>query len=136
MFGALTEMRKYRTEFDFGTNWSDKLSDAAAEEFRLEEREEELLAAVASLNGKKDRDSIGKLQKITGYDFKTKGTEKVEHKDGLLDLVRKRLSVIRAAMPTLTRAAQAYINEHLQVPCERDIFMQRQKEAAQEKILR
>src|SRR5579871_5550939 len=39
------EMRLYRDEFSFRGNAAEKLSEATAEEFRLEERERELLAA-------------------------------------------------------------------------------------------
>jgi len=129
------EMRNFKTEFDLGNNWPQKLSEAAAEEFRLEEREEELISLADSLKNKRDETSSAKFVKIVGRAFKSKITETVEHQDGLLDTVRNRLSVIREAMPKLTRAAQAYLQEQSQVPTEGQIFQQRKRQEASERIL-
>lgn len=130
------EQRNYRMEFDYQTNWSEKLSASIAEEFRLEERETELLSVADSLKGKSDEESRGKLLKILGRDFKSKITLGVEHENGLLDTVRGRLSVIRSQMSTLVRAADAYLAEAKNVPSEGQIFQQRKRESQAEKILR
>jgi hypothetical protein len=134
------EMRNYKTEFDLGCNWAAKLSEITAEELRLEEREEELLSAAEQLKGKRDEESQGKLTKILGYNFPTNATKHLdrptpEHKDGLLDVVRNRLTVIREAIPKLVRAAQAYLQEQSQVPTEGQIFQQRKRQEASERIL-
>jgi hypothetical protein len=129
-------MRDYRTEFDLGTNWSAKLSEFIAEEFRLEERETELNTLAESIKGKSDEVSREKLRRILGYDFKSKITLQAEHRDGLIDLVKNRLAEIRKALPTLTRAADSYLQEELNVPTEGMIFQQRKQQDNTEKILR
>jgi hypothetical protein len=129
-------MRDYRTEFDLGTNWSAKLSEFIAEEFRLEERETELLSVADSLKGKRDEVSREKLARILGYDFKSKITLQASHRDGLLDTVKNRLAEIRKALPTLTRAADSYLQEQVNVPTEGMIFQQRKQQDNAEKILR
>lgn len=134
-------MRDYKFEFDCAANWSQRLSDATAEEFRLEEREKELISVAASLELKRDEESRVKFKTILGYDFPTNATRHldrptIEHKDGLIDVVRKRLAEIRSNMPTLVRAAQAYLDEAKNVPSEGTIFQQRKREAEREKILR
>lgn len=129
------EMRNYKSEFDLGNNWSQKLSEATAEEFRLEEREEELLSVADSLKDKRDEESRAKFVKIVGRDFRSKITETIEHQDGMLDQVRNRLSLIRENMPKLVRAAQAYLQEQATVPPDSLIYQQRKKMDALERIL-
>jgi hypothetical protein len=133
-------MRDYRTEFCYGTNWSQKLSEATAEEYRLEAREKELLSVAESLKGKRDEASSTKLRTIFGYDFRTNTTKHLdhptmEHKDGLIDIVRNRLAALRHDMPRLVRAAQAYLEEQKNVPTEGQIFQQRLKEDRDARIL-
>jgi hypothetical protein len=130
------DMRAYKSEFDYRTNWPQKLSDVTAEEAMLEGREQELLSVAESLKDKRDAESRDKFAKIMGYDFKAKGTEKLEHHDGLLDVVRQRLAEINLAMPKLVNAAQAYLDEQGNVPSEELIFQQRRRESSLEKILR
>jgi hypothetical protein len=129
------QMRHYRTEFDLGTNWSEKLSGMIAEEFRLEEREQELLTVAESLKGKRDEESQGKLLKIFGRDFKSKVTEQITHQDGLLDVVRNRLAEIRKAMPVLVRSADVYLAEAKNVPTDGQIFQQRKRDERAARIL-
>jgi len=133
-------MRDYKTEFDYSANWSAKLSETTEEEYRLEQREKELLTVAESLKDKRDEESRVKLRTILGYDFRTNATKHLdrpdyEHKDGLIDVVRKRLAEIRDLMPNLVRSAQAYLDEQRNVPSEGQIFQQRKREAEREKIL-
>jgi hypothetical protein len=135
------EMRDYREEFNYQANWSAKLSEATEEEYRLEQREKELLTVAESFKGKRDEDSQLKLRTIFGYDFRTNATKHLdsptlEHKDGLIDVVRKRLAEIRSLMPNLVRAAQAYLDEQRNVPSEGQIFKQRKKQEDADRILR
>jgi hypothetical protein len=111
------------------------LSAATAEEFRLEERERELLTVAESLKGKRDDGSRDKLVRILGLDFRSKITEQITHQDGLLDVVRNRLTEIRAAMPRLVRSAEAYLLEEKQVPSEGLIFSQRKRDEKAARIL-
>jgi hypothetical protein len=129
------EMRNYKTEFDLGCNWPQRLSAATAEEYRLEERERELLSVTESLKGKRDDGSRDKLVRILGLDFRSKITEQITHQDGLLDVVRNRLTEIRAAMPRLVRSAEAYLLEEKQVPSEGLIFSQRKRDEKAARIL-
>jgi hypothetical protein len=134
-------MRDYKAEFDYAANWSAKLSEATEEEYRLEEREKELLSVAESLKDNRDEESRVKVRTILGYDFRTAATKHLdrpdyEHKDGLIDVVRNRLAEIRSAMPNLVRAAQGYLDERNNVPSEGQIFQQRKKEQDAERILR
>jgi hypothetical protein len=106
-----------------------------AEEFRLEEREQELLTVAESLKGKRDEESQGKLLKIFGRDFKSKVTEQITHQDGLLDVVRNRLAEIRKAMPVLVRSADVYLAEAKNVPTDGQIFQQRKRDERAARIL-
>jgi hypothetical protein len=129
------EMRNYRTEFDLGCNWPRRLSDATAEEFRLEERERELHTVADSLKGRRDDGSLDKLVRILGRDFRSKITEQITHQDGLLDVVRNRLAEIRSNMPRLVHAVESFLLEEKQVPSEGLIFSQRHRDEKAARIL-
>lgn len=139
------EQRLYHDEFYLRGNASEKLSEVTAEEFRLEERDRELLAAADFAkepnNGMSREQREGNLTKIFGYDFPTNATRHLdrptmEHKPGLLDIVRARLAEIRTEMPKLVRIAEAYLAEQRSVPTDLTILAQKRAVEKVEQVLR
>ena|ERR1700723_874072 len=139
------EMRNYREEFFYGTDWSQKLSDATEAEFALEQKIAGYNSTVARCQGPKSdltaqqRRDI--LQRIIGYDFPTSATRHhehptMEHFDGLLDRANIELAEIRRKMPHLVRSAQTYLDELKHVPTEAQILEARRREREVEELVR
>jgi hypothetical protein len=123
------DLKLIRERFEVTTNHSQRLSEATAREFELEQQEKDLAGIVAQCHDpkssltKQERREI--LETLCGRDFASQATRHSDHpvmlhEDGTLDAVRAELSQIRSELPRLVRQAQLYLwnQENLPTPQE------------------
>jgi hypothetical protein len=135
-------MRIYSDEFFARTNWPEKLSEATAREHELEQQEARYVELAS--NPPSDlipSERLSLLQTINGFDSASDSTRHLDqptmiHRDGILDQIRAELLELRKRMPTLVRAAQAYLDELKHVPTENQIFAARRRESRVTDLLR